>query len=77
MAHIARYLDCADADVIAARAHAELLAWLRISQWMTLAARPGDGAPTADPPLAGGEHVAAALAQGRGAILWGRALRHG
>lgn len=68
-AHIAHYLGCEPGDPVALEAHRELLAWLRISQWMTLAARRRDGWRPAT-RLHGGEHLQAALAAGRGVILW-------
>lgn len=69
VAHIARYLGSSPRDPLPARIHDELLAWLRIRDWMTLAARRPDGwRPTVR--LDGLEHLTTALGQGRGAILW-------
>jgi len=43
IAHIAHYLGLPADDPQAARAHLELLRWLEIRTWMTLAARRPDG----------------------------------
>jgi lauroyl/myristoyl acyltransferase len=68
-AFIAGYLGWAANDPRAARAHRELLAWIRISQWMTLAAR-RDGGWRPRTSLSGGDNLVGALEGGRGAILW-------
>ncbi|MFO1035869.1 MAG: hypothetical protein U1E45_03410 [Geminicoccaceae bacterium] len=69
VALIARYLGRTGDDPLPAQAHDEMLAWLRMRDWMTLAARRQDGwRPVVR--LVGSEHLTAALQQGRGAILW-------
>ena len=68
-AHPPHYLNLADTTPLPLAPMPNSWHSSRISQWMTLAARHGNGwyPPTR---LVGGKHVAAALRDGRGAILW-------